>query len=159
MNLKRLSIAAIQAVGLGLLPAGALAADINHTATFTGNVPGNCSYTSGTSQDVDLSYSNANNGTFTGLSQPIQFTCNTNAVLTLNGATQSGNPTPTDTVVKLLDATNADAEIIQVENTGTATTPFTDESGNGSVKIDLSATNASVPGSYTYVVVLTTTFS
>ena len=39
MNFKRLSLVAVQAIGLGLMPAAALA-DITDTTTFTGTVPG-----------------------------------------------------------------------------------------------------------------------
>ena len=65
MNFKRLSLVAVQAIGLGLMPSAALA-DITDTTTFTGSVPGACTYASGATQSIAMSLSTASSGTFTG---------------------------------------------------------------------------------------------
>lgn len=158
MNFKRFSITALQAIGLGLLPSAALA-DITDTTTFTGSVPGSCNYVSGTSQDVALSYSSENNGTFTGESNAITISCNFATKLTLGQVTpqSGGNPaTTTDTASSFVGS----AESALMTSSNSASSAATDAGNtpnqNFTVKIGLNSTGASAVGDYEYTVILTT---
>ena len=154
MNFKRLSLVAVQAIGLGLMPAAALA-DITDTTTFTGTVPGSCTYASGTSQTVAMSYSAEDNGTFTGESENIGINCNYVTSVTLGAVTaNASNPATTTNVAKL----NQGGSAIATSGEGASSTVSLGNS-NGvteNVTIDLTATGASATGDYSYTVVLTT---
>ena len=156
MNFKRLclSLVAVQAIGLGLMPAAALA-NITDTTTFTGTVPGSCTYATGTSQTVAMSYSADDEGTFTGVSANIGINCNFAASVSLGAVTANGlNPTDTTNTAKLNQgestiATSGDvaSSTVSLNNTNGATE---------NVTIELTSTGASVVGAYSYTVVLTT---
>ena len=154
MNFKRLSLVAVQAIGLGLMPAAALA-DITDTTTFTGTVPGSCTYASGTSQTVAMSYSSDDNGTFTGESENIGINCNYATSVTLGAVTENGSNPATTTNTALL---KQGGSTIATSGEGASSTVSLDNS-NGvteNVTIDLTATGASATGDYSYTVVLTT---
>ena len=154
MNFKRLSLVAVQAIGLGLMPAAALA-DITDTTTFTGTVPGSCTYASGTSQTVAMSYSSDDNGTFTGESENIGINCNYATSVTLGAVTENGSNPATTTNTALL---KQGGSTIATSGEGASSTVSLNNS-NGvieNVTIDLTATGASAVGSYSYTVVLTT---
>ena len=153
MNFKRLSLVAVQAIGLGLMPAAALA-DITDTTTFTGTVPGSCTYASGSSQTVAMSYSADDNGTFTGVSENISISCNFTTTVTLGAVTPGSNPATTTNTALLKKgsstiATSGEGASSSVSLGNTGGTPE-------NVTIDLTATGASAVGSYSYTVVLTT---
>ncbi|MDC0269890.1 hypothetical protein OAK57_04430 [Synechococcus sp. AH-551-N23] len=152
MNFKRLSLVAVQAIGLGLMPAAALA-DITDTTTFTGTVPGTCTYTSGTSQTVEMSYS-ADDEVISGESENIGINCNYAASVSLGAVTPGSNPATTTNTAKLIKsgvpiATSGDgaSSAVSLGNTNGVTE---------NVTIDLTATGASAIGDYSYTVVLTT---
>ena len=154
MNFKRLSLVAVQAIGLGLMPAAALAADITDTTTFTGTVPGTCTYASGTSQTVAMTYSAADSGTFTGTTTNIGINCNFATKVTLGAVTAGINPATTTNTAKLYKgssviATSGEAASSQVDLGNIA-------GGTENVTIELTSTGASVVGAYSYTVVLTT---
>ena len=157
MNFKRLclSLVAVQAIGLGLMPAAALAADITDTTTFTGTVPGTCTYASGATQSVAMSYSSADSGTFTGTTTNIGINCNFATKVTLGGVTANGsNPKTTTNSAKLkkgssVIATSGEAASSQVDLGNIA-------GATENVTIELTSTGASVVGAYSYTVVLTT---
>ena len=154
MNFKRLSLVAVQAIGLGLMPAAALA-DITDTTTFTGTVPGSCTYVSGTSQTVAMSYSSDDNGTFTGESENIGINCNYATSVTLGAVTENGSNPATTTNTALL---KQGGSTIATSGEGASSTVSLGNS-NGvteNVTIDLTATGASATGDYSYTVVLTT---
>ena len=156
MNFKRLclSLVAVQAIGLGLMPAAALA-DITDTTTFTGTVPGSCTYASGTSQTVAMSYSADDEGTFTGVSENIGINCNYAASVSLGAVTANGsNPATTTNTAKL----NQGASTIATSGASASSTVSLGNT-NGlteNVTIELTSTGASVVGAYSYTVVLTT---
>ncbi len=158
MNLQRISIAAIQAIGLGLLPAAALAATINDTTTFVGTVPGTCSYSGGSSQTVPMDYNAAFNGSFNGVSQPISISCNTGADVSLSAVTP-GNSNPT-TTSNLATLKNSAGQILTESGSEESEkADLSNSAGTNTVTITLDVGDASIPGNYSYEVVLTTTFS
>lgn len=152
MNFKRLSLVAVQAIGLGLMPAAALA-DITDTTTFTGSVPGTCTYPSGTSQTVEMSYSSAASGTFTGESSNIGINCNFVTDVSLGAVVADGsNPATTINTAVLKKGgttitTAGSAEPVSLGNSNGVT---------DNVTIELTSTGASAVGDYSYTVVLTT---
>ncbi|WP_041426416.1 hypothetical protein [Synechococcus sp. CC9311] len=153
MNFKRLSLASISVIGLGLMPAAALA-DITDTTTFNGTVPGTCSYLSGTSQDVAMTYSTDNNGTLTGTSENIAISCNFETDVALSAVTQVDVATSTEDTATLL----LGGSVIATSGEGASgsvdlgNTP----GSTANVQIKLDATGASTVGNYQYTVVLTT---
>ena len=154
MNFKRLSLVALQAIGLGLMPAAALA-DITDTTTFTGAVPGACIYSSGTSQTVAMSYSASGGGTFTGTTADIGISCNYVTKVTLGKVTANGsNPAVTvnTALLKKGDSTVATSGAEASAETNLANTANVVDK----VTIQLTSTGANVVGSYSYTVVLTT---
>ena len=154
MNFKRLSLVAVQAIGLGLMPAAALA-DITDTTTFTGTVPGTCTYASGATQSVAMSYSSADSGTFTGTTTNIGINCNFATKVTLGAVTPKGsNPKATTNSAKLkkgssVIATSGEGASSQVDLGNSAGV-------TENVTIELTSTGASTVGAYEYTVVLTT---
>ena len=152
MNFKRLSLVAVQAIGLGLMPAAALA-DITDTTTFTGTVPGTCNYASGTSQTVEMSYS-ADDEVISGESENIGINCNYAASVSLGAVTPGSNPATTSNTANL----NQSGDPIATSGEGASSTVSLGNT-NGvteNVTIDLTATGASAIGDYSYTVVLTT---
>ena len=157
MNLKRLSITALQVMGLGLLPAAALAENITDTTTFTGTVPGSCTYSGSQDQTVAMDYSSSGGGTFTGRSANLTVNCNYVATFTLGAVTAGGsNPAETSNTASIYAGDSSSAIVTsgasasaQTSLGNTANQPF-------NVQIGLSATGASAVGSYSYTVVLTT---
>ena len=154
MNFIRLSLVAVQAIGLGLMPAAALA-DITDTTTFTGTVPGTCTYASGATQSVAMSYSSADSGTFTGTTTNIGIYCNFATKVTLGAVTPKGaNPKATTNTAKLKKgssvlATSGEGASSQVDLGNSA-------GATENVTIELTSTGASTVGAYEYTVVLTT---
>jgi len=156
MNFKRLGITALQVVGLGLLPSAALA-DITDTTTFTGVVPGSCTFGSGTTdQTVTLEYATANNGTFTGRSENITINCNYAASITL-GAVTAGNSNPSETTneAKIFDGTGTSAIATSGSNASAQTSLGNQANSAFNAQIGLTATGASGQGNYSYTVLLT----
>ena len=155
MNFKRLSLVAVQAIGLGLMPAAALADNITNTTTFTGAVPGACFYSNGNSQAVIMSYSAPGGGTFTGATGNIGISCNYVTSVTLGAVTANGsNPANTVNTALLKKggstiATSGEAasETVSLANTANVI---------DNVTIELTSTGANVVGDYSYTVVLTT---
>ena len=159
MNFKRFSVTALQLVGLGLLPAAALA-DVNQTTTFKGAVPGSCSYVSGQNQNnVGLTYSAANNGTLSGTSEDITISCNFATKLTLGQVTpkSGGNPaTTTDTASLFVGSSSSALMTSSHSAASSATDAGNTPNQNFTVKIGLNSTGATTVGDYEYTVVLTT---
>ena len=156
MNLKRISIAAIPAIGLGLMPAAAFA-QITQDTTFTGSVPGNCSYTTTAQDSVALTYGTADNGTLSGESNNIGIQCNfANTDVQLSAVeADDGNPASTTNTARLLDS---DGELLTFSGEGSSEAVELGNSANATenVTIELTSTGASAPGSYEYTVTLTT---
>ena len=157
MNFKRLSLVAVQAIGLGLIPAAAFAA--TDTTFFEGTVPGSCTITGATSSGspATLSYTTAAGGTLSGETEAIGINCNVaNVNATLSAVDQTGNPTETTNTVTLENA----SEVVLITNSTTSTSAATAiGNANGSTSnyiISLAAAGATVPGTYNYEVVLTT---
>ena len=156
MKLKRLGITALQVVGLGLLPSAALADNITDTTTFTGVVPGVCTFGSGTSQTVTLEYDPASNGTFTGRSENISINCNYVASITLGAVTPgNSNPASTANTARIFNGTGTNPIATSGSN-ASAQTSLGNTAGQAfNAQIDLSATGASAQGNYSYTVLLT----
>ena len=158
MNFKRLSLTALQVIGLGLLPSAALA-DITDTTKFTGTVPGSCTYVSGQTQTVSMSYSTANNGSFSGTSNDITVSCNYATKLTLGQVTPKGggNPATTaDTASLFVGSSESALMTSSTSAASSATDAGNTPNQNFTVKIGLASTGASAVGAYEYTVVLTT---
>ena len=157
MNFKRLSITALQVVGLGFLPTAALAENITDTTTFTGTVPGSCTYGSGTSQTVAMEYSTANSGTFTGRSENLAINCNYVATFTLGAVTANGsNPAETSNQASIYAGDGTSAIATSGSSASSETSLGNTANQTFNVQIGLSATGASAVGNYSYTVVLTT---
>ena len=156
MKFKRLGITALQVVGLGLLPSAALAENITDTTTFTGVVPGVCTFGSGTSQTVTLSYATSNSGTFTGRSSSIAIDCNYVANFTL-GAVQanSNNPSETSNTASIFNGTGTSAIVTSGGSASAQTSLGNTANQTFNAQIGLTATGASGVGNYSYTVVLT----
>ena len=154
MNFRRFSVFLLQAVGFSLMPTAALA-NISDTTTFTGSVPGSCTYSSGTSQTVTMSYSTSNNGTFTGTSENIGISCNFATSVTLGAVTaDSGNPTETSNTATL---TFNGSTVVTSGSSPSAETALNNTPGSpANVTISLEAQNANTVGAYSYTVTLTT---
>lgn len=158
MNFKRFSVTALQLIGLGLLPSAALA-DITDTTKFTGSVPGSCTYVSGKTQTVSLTYATANNGTLSGTSNDITVSCNFATKLTLGQVTPKGggNPATTSDTASLFVGSSSSALMTSSHSAASsATDAGNTPNQNFTVKIGLSSTGASTVGAYEYTVVLTT---
>ena len=159
MNFKRLSITALQVIGLGLLPSTSLAADITDTTKFTGTVPGTCTYVSGKTQTVSLAYGTANNGSFSGTSNDITVSCNYATKVTLGQVTPKGggNPATTADTASLFVGSSSSALMTSSHSAASAATDAGNTPNqNFTVKIGLASTGASTVGDYEYTVVLTT---
>ena len=156
MKFKRLGITALQVVGLGLLPSAALADNITDTTTFTGVVPGVCTFGSGTSQTVSLSYATDNNGTFTGRSSNIAINCNYVANFTLGAVeANSNNPSNTSNTASIFNGTGTSAIVTSGGSASAQTSLGNTANQTFNAQIGLSATGASGVGSYSYTVLLT----
>lgn len=156
MKFKRLGITALQVVGLGLLPSAALAENITDTTTFTGVVPGVCTFGSGTSQTVTLAYATTNNGTFTGRSGNIAINCNYVANFTLGAVTaNSNNPSETSNTASIFNGTGTSAIVTSGGSASGQTSLGNTANQTFNAQIGLSATGASGVGNYSYTVVLT----
>ena len=155
MNFKRISLAALQAVGFGLMPASALA-QITDTTTFTGQVPGTCTYTSGTSQTIEMSYSAENNGTFTGQTQDLTISCNFETSVTLGAVNAGANPTETNNTASLFVGGSGDALVTSGVSASAETSLGNSPGVATNVQIGLEVLGASTVGDYSYTVVLTT---
>ncbi len=154
MNFKRLSLVALQAIGLGLMPAAALA-DITDTTTFTGAVPGACIYSSGANQTVPMSYSASGSGTFTGTTGNIGISCNYVTSVTLGEVTASGsNPAVTVNTALLKKGSTTVASSGEAASATVSLANTANVIDN--VTIELTSTGASLVGDYSYTVVLTT---
>ena len=158
MNFKRLSLVAVQAIGLGLLPTAAFGA--TDTTFFQGTVPGSCTITGATSSSspASLTYSTDAGGTLSGQTATIGINCNVaNVNATLSAVDQTGNPTETENTVTLENA----LEVVLITNDSTTSTSAATAIGNANgstsnYQISLVAAGATVPGTYNYQVVLTT---
>ena len=156
MKFKRLGITALQVVGLGLLPSAALAENITDTTTFTGVVPGVCTFGSGTSQTVTLAYATTNNGTFTGRSGNIAINCNYVANFTLGAVTANGNnPSETSNTASIFNGTGTSAIATSGASASAQTSLANTANSTFNAQIGLTATGASGVGNYSYTVVLT----
>ena len=156
MKFKRLGITALQVVGLGLLPSAALADNITDTTTFTGVVPGVCTFGSGTSQTVTLEYGTSNGGTFTGRSGNIAIDCNYVANFTLGAVTANGgNPSETSNTASIFNGTGTSAIVTSGGSASAQTSLGNTANQTFNAQIGLEATGASGVGNYSYTVVLT----
>ena len=156
MKFKRLGITALQVVGLGLLPSAALAENITDTTTFTGVVPGVCTFGSGTSQTVTLEYGTSNGGTFTGRSGNIAIDCNYVANFTLGAVTANGaNPSQTSNTASIFNGTGTSAIVTSGGSASAQTSLGNTANQTFNAQIGLTATGASGVGTYSYTVVLT----
>ena len=157
MNFKRLSLVAVQAIGLGLLPSAAFAA--TDTTFFQGTVPGSCTITGATSSGSPqtLAYSTAAGGTLSGVTNEIGVNCNVADVnATLSAVDQTGNPTGTSATAILLNSSEAPVITNSTTSTSAATAIGNANGSTSDYFISLDATGASVPGTYNFSVVLTT---
>ena len=156
MKFKRLGITALQVVGLGLLPSAALAENITDTTTFTGVVPGVCTFGSGTSQTVTLEYGTSNGGTFTGRSGNIAIDCNYVATFTLGAVTANGaNPSETSNTASIFNGAGTSAIVTSGGSASAQTSLGNTANQTFNAQIGLEATGASGVGNYSYTVVLT----
>ena len=157
MNFKRLSISALQIVGLGLLPSAALANNITDTTTFTGVVPGVCTFGNGTTgQTVTLAYDAANNGTFTGRSSNIAINCNYVASFTLGAVTAgNSNPSETNNTASIFNGASNTAIVTSGSNASAQTSLGNTANQPFNAQIGLTATGAAGQGNYSYTVLLT----
>ena len=156
MNFKRLSLVAVQAIGLGLLPTAAFGA--TDTTFFQGTVPGSCTITGATTSGspASLTYSTDAGGTLSGETATIGINCNVaNVNATLSGVVQSGNPTETSNTAILKNASGADV-ITSTVSTSASTAIGNTNGSTSNYTVSLAAAGATVPGTYNYSVVLTT---
>ena len=157
MNFKRLSLVAVQAIALGLLPTAAFAT--TDTTFFQGTVPGSCTITGATSSSspAALTYSTDANGTLSGTTDEIGINCNSaNVSATLSAVDQAGNPTETSATAILLNSSEAAVITNSTTSTSAATAIGNANGSTSDYFISLDATGASVPGTYNFSVVLTT---
>ena len=157
MNFKRLSIATLQALALGLMPAAALAADETDTVKFIATVPGACtySYSKDKGESVTMTYNSGTN-TLAGETGGMTATCNFVASATLGQVTKLQEPAglSTTTVATLMsgDTTIATSS----KSAASSATSIANTAGVAkalSVKLDVGGATAS--GTYEYSVVLT----
>ena len=155
MNFKRLSIATLQALALGLMPAAALAK--TDTTKFIATVPGACTYayTKGKGESVTMTY-NAEANTLAGESGGMTATCNFVASATLGKVTKLQEPagltTTTVATLKSGETTIATSN----KSAASSATSIANTAGVAkalSVKLDVGGATAS--GTYEYSVVLT----
>ena len=153
MNFKRLSLVAVQAIGLGLLPTAAFGA--TDTTNFQGTVPGSCTIFGATNNPEILTYSTADNGTLSTIAE-IGINCNVaNVTATLSAVDQTGNPTGTTATARLLNP--SEQPVITTTTSISDATAIGNTAGStGIYGISLNAIGASVPGTYNFSVVLTT---
>ena len=156
MNFKRLSIATLQALGLGLMPAAALAT--TDTTTFTATVPGSCTYTyvNGANENVAMSYNAADN-TLSGESSGITVNCNFAASATLGQVTTVNEPVGVTTTAAAALVGSDEVDIItSSDSAGSASTLLGNTAGDdSSFTVSLDVDGATVQGTYEYSVLLT----
>ncbi|MDA7433164.1 hypothetical protein N8501_00680 [Synechococcus sp. AH-601-N10] len=156
MNFKRLSIATLQALGLGLMPAAALAT--TDTTTFTGTVPGSCTYTygNGANEFVAMSY-NAGDNTLSGESSGITVNCNFAASATLGQVTTVIEPVGVTTTAAAALVGSDEVDIItSSDSAGSSSTLLGNTAGDdSSFTVTLDVDGATVQGTYEYSVLLT----
>ena len=156
MNFKRLSISALQIVGLGLMPSAALASNKTDTTTFNGTVPGVCTLGGAQNQTVTLTYSSANSGTFTGRSNNLTITCNYVAQFTLGAVTANGgNPSTTSNTAAIYAGDSSSAIVTSGSSASAQTSLGNTKNQAFNAQIGLTATGASEIGDYSYTVLLT----
>ena len=156
-RLRILSLVAFGHIGFALAPSAAVAQLAQDTTTFTGTVPGACTIT-GLNAPVSLTYSNANNGTLSATSGNIVINANVAAKVSLSSLTNTAKPNNTTPVATatLNDATGSRNGIATatVGNNSSNVALSNTVGQNHNVTIGLTATAASLPGDYTWTVVL-----
>ena len=156
MNFKRISITALQIVGLGLMPSAALAENKTDTTTFTGTVPGVCTLGGAQNQTVTLEYSSSGGGTFTGRSSNLSITCNYVAQFTLGAVTPGGgNPSATSNTAAIYAGDSTSAIVTSGSSASAQTSLGNTKNSAFNAQIGLTATGASEIGDYSYTVLLT----
>lgn len=156
MNFKRLSITALQVVGLGLMPTAALAENKTDTTTFNGTVPGVCTLGGSQNQTVTLTYSSSGGGTFTGRSDNLTITCNYVAQFTLGAVNaNSSNPSTTSNTASIFAGDSTSAIVTSGSSASSQTSLGNTKNQAFNAQIGLTATGASEIGDYSYTVLLT----
>ncbi|MDA9674813.1 hypothetical protein N9T98_01385 [bacterium] len=157
MNFKRLSIATLQALSLGLMPAAALAADETDTVKFIATVPGACTYayTKGKGETVTMTY-NASANTLIGVSGGMTVNCNFVASATLGKVTMVKEPAGVTTSAAATLNSGETTIATSSKSSASNATSIANTAGVAkalSVKLDIGDATAS--GSYEYTVLLT----
>ena len=133
------------------------------TTTFTGTVAGTCTITNAT-QNNTVALSN-NNGTLTGVSGNIEIAANTAVRLVLSDLTETAKangstPAATATLDDVDNGKGDDWLTATLASNGnttyTSAKEYNNETDNTSytTHIDMTITDASVPGTYTYTILL-----
>ena len=155
MNYKRFGITALQVLGLGIMPAGALA-NTTSNVTYQATVPGNCVvvFANDADETVTLSYDQANER-LTGSTGTIGVTCNYNASATLSAVTDVNSPVNGETFALALN--NGSSDVISTDGTSASnSTSLGLTNGVGTnFTMDLTVDGATDFGSYEYLVTLT----
>ena len=155
MNFKRLSIATLQALGLGLMPAAALAE--TDTVKFIATVPGACTYvySEGKSESVTMAY-NAGAKTLSGESSGMTVNCNFVASATLGKVTKVNEPVGVTTSATATLKSGETAITTSSKSAASASKSIANAVGVDkalSVKLDIG--DATLQGTYEYTVLLT----
>lgn len=155
MNFRRLSIATLQVLGLGLMPAAALST--TDTTTFTATVPGACTYTyeNGQNEDVTMTYDQSNN-TLSGESSGLSINCNFAASATLGQVTTVNEPVGLSTTAAAALKSGESSVITSSKSAGSVSTSLDNSPGvDKAFTVSLDVAGATAQGSYEYTVVLT----
>ena len=156
-RLSILSLVAFGHIGMFLSPTAAIAQLATDTTTFTGTVPGACTIT-GLGGPVSLSYTNANNGTLAATSGNIVVNANVAAKVSVGALTNTAKPTGSNPVATatLNDVTDSQNGIASatVGNNSSSVALGNTVNANHNVAINMTATGSSIPGTYTWTVVL-----
>ena len=155
MNFKRLSIATLQALGLGLMPAAALAE--TDTTTFTATVPGACTYVyaNGEGENVAMAYDSATN-TLSGETGGLTINCNYAASATLGQVTTVNEPVGLSTTASAVLKSGETTITTSDKSAGSSSTLLGNSVGvDKAVEISLDVAGATAQGTYEYTVVLT----
>ncbi len=154
MNLKKISIVALQAVGLTLAPAAALA-NTTKDVTYTATVPGTCTYTGMANENVTLTYDSSAQ-TLSGTTGDIGITCNFNANATLSAVTTNAEPSGLSTSFNLALQSGGSPVISSDGTAASSNTSLGLTSGVAKTfTMPLTVNGAASFGDYSYTVTLT----
>ena len=149
--------ASLPVLGIAVaMPTSAQANLASQTTTFSGDVPGTCSFPAGSGQSVTMLPSGA---TLSGTSTAITVRANGSVNLSLSALTFTANPNgTTPTATATLNNVTGGASVLGTATVGTdmASTALNNTANQDhDVTIGMAVAQATEPGTYTTTVVLT----